>query len=66
MNITDKHIAIDGKACRGSRNKEGKMIHLLQAYLTDDCSFLGQEKINQKSNELRSISQFLKKIEMNE
>jgi len=64
MNITDKHIAIDGKACRGSRNKQGKMIHLLQAYLTDDCSFLGQEKINQKSNEITAIPKLLKTLDL--
>ena len=46
MNITDKHIAIDGKACKGSRNKTGGIVHLLQAYLTDDCNFLGQERID--------------------
>lgn len=63
-NITDKHIAIDGKACRGSRNKAGKMLHLLQAYLTDDCSFLGQEKIDQKSNEIIAIPKLLKTLEL--
>lgn len=64
INITDKHIAIDGKACRGSRNKAGKMIHLLQAYLTDDCSFLGQEKIEQKSNEITAIPKLLKTLDL--
>lgn len=64
MNITEKHIAIDGKACRGSRNKQGKMVHLLQAYLTDDCSFLGQEKTNQKSNEITAIPKLLKTLDL--
>jgi predicted transposase YbfD/YdcC len=64
INIADKQIAIDGKACRGSRNKAGKMIHLLQAYLTDDCSFLGQEKIDQKSNEITAIPKLLKTLDL--
>ena len=64
MKITNKHIAIDGKACRGSRNKAGKMLHLLQAYLTDDCSFLGQEKTDQKSNEITAIPKLLKTLDL--
>lgn len=64
INIKDKHIAIDGKACRGSRNKAGEMIHLLHAYLTDDCSFLGQEKIAKKSNEITAIPKLLKTLDL--
>ena len=64
MKVTDKHIAVDGKACRGSRNKAGKMLHLLQAYLTDDCSFLGQEKIAQKSNEIIAIPKLLQTLDL--
>ena len=64
INIKENQIAIDGKACRGSRNKSGKMIHLLHAYLTDDCSFLGQEKIDQKSNEITAIPKLLKTLDL--
>ena len=62
--IKNKHIAIDGKACRGSRNKSGKMIHLLHAYLTDDCSFLGQEKTDEKSNEITAIPKLLETLDL--
>jgi predicted transposase YbfD/YdcC len=64
IDIKDKHIAIDGKACRGSRNKSGKMIHLLHAYLTDDCSFLGQEKTDEKSNEITAIPKLLETLDL--
>lgn len=64
VNVTNKHIAIDGKACRGSRNTSGKMLHLLNAYLTDDCSFLGQEKTDQKSNEITAIPKLLKTLDL--
>jgi len=64
INVKDKHIAIDGKACRGSRNKSGKMIHLLHAYLTDDCSFLGQEKTAKKSNEITAIPKLLEALDL--
>lgn len=62
--IKDKHIAIDGKVCRGSFNKSGKMVHLLSAYLTDDCSFLGQEKTDEKSNEITAIPKLLKTLDL--
>lgn len=64
INIKDNHIAIDGKASRGSRNKSGKMLHLLNAYLSDDCSFLGQEKTAQKSNEITAIPKLLKALDL--
>lgn len=64
MAITNKHIAIDGKACRGSRDRTGGTIHLLQAYLTDDCSFLGQERTGQKSNEITAIPKLLKTLDL--
>lgn len=64
INVKGKHIAIDGKACRGSRAKSGKMIHLLHAYLTDDCSFLGQEKIDKKSNEITAIPKLLEVLDL--
>tara|TARA_B100000809_G_scaffold37823_1_gene33091 strand:- start:961 stop:1260 length:300 start_codon:yes stop_codon:yes gene_type:complete len=35
------------------------MIHLLSAYLTDDCSFVGQDKISEKSNEITVIPKLL-------
>lgn len=66
INIKQKHIAVDGKACRGSRNKAGKMLHLLNAYLTDDCSFLGQVKTDDKSNEITAIPKLLKTLDLEE
>ena len=64
IHVKEKHIAIDGKACRGSRKKSGKMLHLLNAYLTDDCSFLGQEKTDQKSNEITAIPKLLEVLDL--
>jgi predicted transposase YbfD/YdcC len=64
INIGEKHIAIDGKTCRGSKGSSGKMIHLLHAYLTDDHSFLGQEKTEEKSNEITAIPQLLKVLDL--
>tara|TARA_B100000809_G_scaffold59243_1_gene55804 strand:+ start:2831 stop:3043 length:213 start_codon:yes stop_codon:yes gene_type:complete len=40
------------------------MIHLLSAYLTDDCSFLGQEKVSEKSNEITAILKLLMALDL--
>jgi predicted transposase YbfD/YdcC len=64
MDIKGKHIAIDGKSCRGSGTETEKMLHLLHAYLTDDCTFLGQEKTAEKSNEITAIPVLLKTLDL--
>jgi predicted transposase YbfD/YdcC len=40
------------------------MLHLLHAYLTDDCTFLGQEKTADKSNEIRAIPILLEILDL--
>jgi hypothetical protein len=40
------------------------MIHLLHAYLTDDCSSLGQEKTGEKSNEITAIPRLLEVLDL--
>ena len=64
INIKEKHIAIDGKSCRGSHSKTGEMLHLLHAYLTDDCTLLGQEKTADKSNEITAIPILLETLDL--
>lgn len=64
INTGNKHIAIDGKSSRGSKSKSGEMLHLLQAYLTEDCSFLGQEKTADKSNEITAIPKLLEALDL--
>lgn len=64
LNIKDKHIAIDGKTCRGSRLRSGEMLHLLHAYLSDDCTLLGQQKTADKSNEITAIPILLAALDL--
>lgn len=64
MDIKEKHIAIDGKSCRGSGTETEKMLHLLHAYLTDDCTFLGQKKTTEKSNEITAIPILLSTLDL--
>jgi hypothetical protein len=40
------------------------MLHLLHAYLTDDCTFLGQEKTADKSNEITAIPILLEILDL--
>lgn len=64
MDVKEKHIAIDGKSCRGSGTETEKMLHLLHAYLTDDCTLLGQEKTTEKSNEITAIPILLSTLDL--
>ena len=40
------------------------MLHLLHAYLTDDCTLLGQEKTADKSNEITAIPILLETLDL--
>lgn len=64
INIKEKHIAVDGKSCRGTRTRTGEMLHLLHAYLTEDCTILGQEKTADKSNEIVAIPILLEALDL--
>jgi predicted transposase YbfD/YdcC len=54
-----KVIAIDGKAARHSFDGEGNMLHTISAFATEARIVLGQEKVNEKSNEITAIPQML-------
>jgi predicted transposase YbfD/YdcC len=56
---TDKTIAIDGKSSRGSTNDDGAMLHMISAYSTELRLVLGQERVNDKSNEITAIPKLL-------
>ena len=47
-------IAIDGKAIRATtqKNKSHSALQIITAYLTESGVILGQEKINNKTNEI--------------
>lgn len=64
LNSKGKHIAIDGKSLRGSSTKKGPTIHLLHAYLTESCTLIGQEKTDEKSNEITAIPLLLEAIDV--
>ena len=54
-------IAIDGKALRrsGSQKKGLKMLHTVGAWATENGLILGQQVVNDKSNEITAIPQLI-------
>jgi len=61
-----RHIAIDGKTLRGSRNgpKGWKALHLVSAWATDCQLSLGQVAVDVKSNEITAIPQLLQLLDL--
>lgn len=59
-------IAIDGKQLRGSHDRSiGKRaIYLVSAWATANHLVLGQQKVNDKSNEITAIPELLKTLEI--
>jgi hypothetical protein len=55
-------IAIDGKAVRGAKNKEGKAPHLVAALAHGIGAVLGQVAVEAKSNEIPAVRELLKEF----
>jgi predicted transposase YbfD/YdcC len=53
-------IAVDGKAVRGARNKDGKAPHLVAALVHGIGVVLGQAAVDAKSNEIPAVRDLLK------
>lgn len=61
INENEKVIAVDGKAIRSTSkaNKPHSALQIITAYLTESGVVLGQEKINEKTNEIPVLQQML-------
>jgi predicted transposase YbfD/YdcC len=59
-------IAIDGKTLRGSFDSASNQsaIHMVSAFATEARLVLGQEKVNEKSNEITAIPKLLKLLDI--
>lgn len=57
-------VALDGKTSRGSREETGerKALHLVSAFATDRNLVLGQEAVDEKSNEITAIPLLLARL----
>jgi predicted transposase YbfD/YdcC len=53
-------IAIDGKTSRSSVNNQGKQLHMVSAFVGELRLVLGQQKTDEKSNEITAIPKLLK------
>jgi predicted transposase YbfD/YdcC len=63
--VTDlKHIAIDGKALRGSRGNGQAALHLVSAWASQNHLTLGQVAVQDKSNEITAIPRLLQILEL--
>jgi len=61
INKNEKVIAVDGKAIRSTSktDKPYSALQIITAYLTESGVVLGQEKINEKTNEIPVLQQML-------
>jgi transposase DDE domain len=57
-----KVIAIDGKTMRGNKQNNSKPNHIVTAWSREGGYSLGQQTINEKSNEIKAIPKLLDKI----
>ena len=58
------HVAIDGKAVRGSRTDEWAALHLVSAWCSTHGLTLGQMATADKSNEITTIPVLLRALEL--
>jgi predicted transposase YbfD/YdcC len=59
-------VAIDGKTLRRSHNRETsqKALHLVSAFATNSRLVLGQEAVDEKSNEITAIPALLERLDL--
>jgi predicted transposase YbfD/YdcC len=58
-NVADKMVAIDGKASRRSGDGDQNPLHLVSVFLTEARLVLGQQAVDEKSNEIKAIPEIL-------
>jgi predicted transposase YbfD/YdcC len=63
---TGKLIAIDGKTLRRSHDQahDQKALHLVRAWATEQGLILGQQRVDEKANEIVAIPQLLKTLQL--
>lgn len=59
-----RHIPIDGKALRGSRDLDGTCLHLVSAWAAEQRLSLAQVAVNDKSNEITAIPLLLALLDL--
>lgn len=59
-----EHVAIDGKAMRGSRGPQATAAHVVSAFVAANGITLGQRRVNDKSNEITAIPELLQMLDI--
>jgi predicted transposase YbfD/YdcC len=62
--VDAKVIAIDGKSNRRSYDGDGNMLHMVSAFACEARIVLGQEKVDDKSNEITAIPNLLEALDI--
>ena len=58
-------VAIDGKSLRGTRESGKKtLVHMVSAWANSNNLVLGQQRVDEKSNEITTIPKLLKVLEL--
>jgi len=64
VSVTNDVIPIDGKTLRGSHNSGEGAIHMVSAYSQKTHLVLGQQKVDEKSNEITAIPKLIDLIDV--
>ena len=63
--LEGKQICLDGKSLRGALNKKGKCnVHIVHAYVHENGLLIGQQKTEEKSNEITAIPILLEQLDI--
>lgn len=61
--LDTRHIALDGKTLRGSRQKGGA-VHLMSAFATEARLVLAQQQVLGKANEITALPELMKLVDL--
>lgn len=57
-------VAMDGKTAKGSRRKDGSVVHIVQAVMAQTRLVLGQETVALKSNEITALPKLIEALDL--
>jgi hypothetical protein len=60
----DRAVAVDGKTLRGSSGADGKLVHLVSAFLQHEKMVIGQRQVDKKSNEITAFKPLLEPLDL--
>jgi hypothetical protein len=66
--FSEKQIVLDGKRLKGASpsNKGSSGLYILNAWVSENCFCIGQEKVEEKSNEITAIPKVLESLDIKE